>query len=196
MTLILASASRSRQALLRNAGLAFETIPADLDERTAERPLAEAGAPPNDIAIALAMAKALSVSERRPEALVIGADQVLALEGERFAKPPDMEAARRQLLRLQGKTHTLYTSVAIARTGAIVWQHAEASHLKMRQLTPAMIGQYLAEAGPSALQSVGAYQLEGVGVRLFERIDGDYFAILGLPLLPLLEFLRGEGVTA
>ncbi len=194
MTLILASASSARQALLKNAGIVFDVVPPGIDERAAERPLVEAGAPPDDIAVALAMAKALAVSEAHPTALVIGADQVLALGSERLVKPPDMEAARRQLLRLARKTHALHTAVACARSGEMLWQHSETAHLTMRALTPAMVGHYLAEAGPKALQSVGAYQLEGVGVRLFDKIDGDYFAILGLPLLPLLKFLRSEGV--
>ena len=195
MKLILASASRARQSLLKNAGIAFETMSADIDERAAERPLLETGAAPDDVSMALAMAKALTVSERRPEALVVGADQVLALDGERFVKPADMEAARRQLLSLSGKTHALHAAIAVARSGGIVWQHCETAYLTMRQLTPASIGRYLAEAGPRALESVGAYQLEGPGVRLFEKIEGDYFAILGLPLLPLLKFLRAEGVV-
>jgi len=195
MTLVLASASRARRALLENAGVAFEAVPAALDERAAEKPLLDAGAPPDDIAAALAMAKALAVSEGRPGDLVIGADQVLAFQGERLVKPEDMEAARRQLLRLSGETHTLHTAVAAARGGEVLWQHAEAAHLTMRQLPPAFIGRYLAAVGPQALESVGAYQLEGRGVQLFERIDGDFFAILGLPLLPLLEFLRGEGIV-
>jgi septum formation protein len=195
MRLILASASPARQAVLRNAGLAFETIAAGIDERAAEKPLIETGAPPDDIAMTLAMAKALAVSEAHSDALVIGADQVLALGDERFVKPPDMEAARRQLLQLAGKTHTLHSATACARAGEVLWQHAETAHLTMRALTPAEIGRYLAEAGEKALQSVGAYQLEGIGIRLFDRIDGDYFAILGLPLLPLLRFLRSEGVA-
>jgi septum formation protein len=195
MTLVLASASRPRQTLLANAGIAFEVLPAEIDERAAEQPLLDAGAPPEDVATTLAIAKALSVSERRPADLVLGADQVLALDGELFVKPADMEAARRQLLRLSGKTHALHTAVAGVRSGEIAWQHTETAHLTMRQLTPAFIGHYLAEAGPQALESVGAYQLEGRGVQLFDRVEGDFFAILGLPLLPLLKFLRGEGVV-
>lgn len=194
MTLVLASASRVRQALLKNAGIAFEAQPAAIDERTAERPLLEAGSPPDDIAQALAMAKAVSVSEERPEALVIGADQVLGFEGECLSKPIDMEAARRQLLRLSGKTHALHTAVAGARSGEIVWQYAETAHLTMRQLTPAFVGHYLAAVGPQALESVGAYQIEGRGIQLFAEIDGDHFAILGLPLLPLLAFLRSQDI--
>jgi septum formation protein len=194
MTLILASASPARRALLANAALEFEVVPAKLDERAAEAPLLAAGAPPADIAVVLAAAKAVAVAESRPAALVIGADQVLEIDGERMTKPADMEAARRQLLKLSGKVHQLHSAVACARGGAVVWQHAETAHLTMRRLDPGAIGRYLAIAGPAALASVGAYQIEGVGARLFEAIDGDYFAILGLPLLPLLARLRREGV--
>jgi septum formation protein len=195
MTLVLASGSRVRQSLLANAGIAFEAVPAAIDERAAEQPLVNAGAPPEDISVALASAKALVVSELRPGELVIGADQVLALEGKRLVKPQDMEAARRQLLCLSGKTHTLHAAIAGIRSGEILWQNSETAHLTMRQLSPAFIGRYLAEAGPRALESVGAYQLEGRGIQLFDKVEGDYFAILGLPLLPLLRFLRSQGVV-
>jgi septum formation protein len=195
MTLVLASASRARQALLANAGVAFEVAPAAIDERAAEQPLLKAGATPDDIAVALAMAKAAAVSDPRPGDLVIGADQVLELEGERLTKPQDMESARRQLLQLSGRTHELHSAVAAARAGEVVWQRVETARLTMRRLDPAAIGRYLAEVGDAALTSVGAYQIEGPGIRLFERIEGDYFAILGLPLLPLLAFLRAEGVV-
>ncbi len=191
--LVLASASRARQALLNQAGITYEAVPAMIDERAAEKPLLEAGAPPEDLALALAMAKATSVGEHRSE-LVIGADQILAFEGERLVKPPDMDAARAQLLRLSGKTHTLHSAVAAVRAGEIIWQYSEAAHLTMRALTPAFIGRYLAATGPEALESVGAYQLEGRGIQLFDKIDGDYFTILGLPMLPLLSFLRSQGI--
>jgi septum formation protein len=194
MSLILASASSIRGTLLRNAGLSFEVVPADIDERAAEQPLLAAGATPEDVALGLAMAKAVSVSERRSGDLVIGADQVLDFMGERLTKPADMEAARRQLLRLAGRTHQLHSAVAGARDGNVVWSTVETATLKMRPFEPAAAGQYLARAGETALQSVGAYQLESFGVQLFEAIEGDYFAILGLPLLPLLGFLREEGV--
>jgi septum formation protein len=195
MRLILASASSARRSLLENAGLDFEVVPADLDERAAEQPLLAAGAAVEDIALALAMAKATMVSEAHPADLVIGADQILELAGGRLNKPADMEAARRQLLKLSGKTHSLHSAAACARNGEIVWQHSESTHMTMRRLTPEFIGRYLAAVGPPALSSVGAYQLEGRGVQLFERIEGDFFAILGLPLLSLLAFLRSEGVV-
>jgi len=195
MALLLASASRTRRDLLKNAGGDFEVVPSTLDERAAEAPLLEAGAEPADLAIALAMAKASEVSDRRPGDLVIGADQVLELDGERLTKPADMEAARRQLLSLSGRTHQLHSAIAAARGGEIVWQHSETASLTMRKLEPAFVGRYLAAVGPDALTSVGAYQVEGRGIQLFERIDGDHSTILGLPLLPLLAFLRGEGVV-
>ena len=195
MRLVLASGSSARRLLLENAGLDFEVVPAELDERAAEQPLLDAGAAAEDIALALAMAKATMVSEAHPGDLVIGADQMLELNGGRLTKPADMEAARRQLLKLSGKTHSLHSAVVCARNGGIVWQHSEPAYLTMRQLTPQFIGRYLAAVGPPALSSVGAYQLEGRGVQLFERIDGDFFAILGLPLLPLLAFLRSEGLV-
>ncbi|HEX2255781.1 MAG TPA: Maf family protein, partial [Afifellaceae bacterium] len=130
----------------------------------------------------------------RPGDLVIGADQVLEFEGERLTKPADMDAARRQLLRLAGRTHQLRSAVACGRGGEIVWHAVETATLQMRPLTPAAVSRYLAIAGEAVLQSVGGYQLEAVGVQLFEAIEGDYFAILGLPLLPLLGFLRGQPV--
>jgi septum formation protein len=194
MNLVLASASPIRQALMRNAGLAFEVVPSTIDEREAERPLVAAGAPPSDIAALLAVVKAVAVSEARPDALVIGADQVLEIDGERLTKPADMEAARRQLLSLSGRTHQLHASLAAAREGNVIWEASETVSLHMRELSPQFVGRYLARVGDAALGSVGAYQIEGLGIQLFERIDGDYFAILGLPLLPLLAFLRSEGV--
>jgi septum formation protein len=193
MTLILASASDTRRRLLEEAGIPVQAVPADIDERAAEAPLLESGATPEDIATALALVKAASVSERFPGALVVGADQTLDLDGERLTKPADMEAARRQLLALSGRTHRLHSAVACARDGGIVWQHTETAQLTMRSFLPEAVGRYLAVAGEKALSSVGAYQIEGPGIRLFKRIEGDTFAILGLPLLPLLDVLRAEG---
>jgi len=194
MSFILASGSAIRRTLLANAGLSFEAVPAGIDERAAEAPLLLAGIAPADLAVALAGAKALAVSECRPNDLVIGADQVLEFDGERLIKPSDTEAARRQLLRLSGRTHRLIAGLVAARGGETVWSHREKASLTMRPLTPAAIETYLAEAGTAVLDSVGAYQLEGPGINLFERIDGDYFTILGLPMLPLLALLRRESV--
>jgi septum formation protein len=195
MTLILASASPSRRAVLTNAGLSFEIVPATIDERAAEKPLVDAGATSDDIAAALAMAKAVNVSEARHGDLVIGADTVIELNGERLNKPADMEAARHQLLKLSGKTHLLHSAVACARNGTVAWHHVETAVLTLRKLTPTFIGHYLAAVGEEITKSVGCYQLEGRGVQLFEKVEGDFFTILGLPLLPLLAFLRSEGVV-
>ncbi|WP_422020200.1 Maf-like protein [Roseibium sp.] len=194
MALVLASGSKIRAELMRNAGLTIDVDPANVDERAVEAPLLEAGFPPEDLASVLAEAKANDVSARRPGDLVIGADQILAFEGERRTKPDDMEAARRQLLAFSGKTHELLSAVVISKGGEAIWRHVSTARLTMRTLSPAFIGHYLAEAGDDVLSSVGAYQLEGLGLQLFEKIDGDYFTILGLPMLPLLAQLRELGV--
>ncbi|MCA1299685.1 Maf-like protein [Stappia indica] len=191
--LVLASGSRIRAELLRNAGLSFDIDPARVDERAIEAPLLESDFSPEDIAQVLAEAKAQEVSERRPGALVIGADQVLDFEGERLTKPADMEAARRQLLAMSGKTHALHSAAAIARDGQTLWRNIGTVRLTMRPFGPEFVGRYLAGVGEIALTSVGAYQLEGPGIQLFSAIDGDYFTVLGLPLLPLLGELRVLG---
>lgn len=195
--LVLASGSVSRAGMLRAAGLEFVIEPAAVDEPAVRAALERGGETlPADVAEVLARAKAEEVSARRPAALVIGADQVLAADGDIFRKPATMDEARSTLLALQGATHQLHTAVSVARAGAAHWTHAETVHMTMRELTPEFVGRYLAETGETALQSVGAYQLEGLGVHLFEKVEGDYFTVLGLPLLPLLAFLRGEGVLA
>ncbi|WP_150494869.1 Maf-like protein [Roseibium aquae] len=194
MSLVLASGSRIRAELLANAGLAFETDPAQVDERAIEDPLLKAGFPPEDLAAILAEAKAQDVSARRPHDLVIGADQILAFEGGRRTKPDDMPAARRQLLEFSGKSHELLSAVVLAKDGETIWRHVSVARLTMRSYSPQFVGHYLAAAGDAVLSSVGAYQLEGLGIQLFEKIDGDYFTILGLPLLPLLEELRNQGM--
>jgi len=149
---------------------------------------------PHDVAEVLARAKAEAVSEVAPKAHVIGGDQVLAFGDVIMSKPESMEAARRQLLDLSGKTHTLHTSVAVATNGETIWADTTVAILTIRKLSPEFIGRYLAAAGEEVLSSVGAYQIESMGVQLFEKIDGDYFSILGLPLIPLLDMLRREGV--
>jgi septum formation protein len=192
--LILASGSKARAKLLEAAGLAFIVQPPGLDEAvmleavSGERSL---GVP--DVAEILARAKAEAVSDLAPQAYVIGADQVLALGDTIFQKPDDMEAARRQLLDLSGKTHELHTSVAVAKGGEAIWAETTVAALTMRKLSPELIGRYLAAAGEEVLSCVGAYQLEGLGVPLFSKIEGGYFSILGLPLVPLLDRLRREG---
>ncbi|WP_075214210.1 Maf-like protein [Mongoliimonas terrestris] len=194
MSLILASGSATRAALLTQAGLIFERRAPEVDERAVEATLTDSGVGADDIALVLAEVKATEVSARHPGALVIGADQTLALGEERFHKPADMEAARRQLLSLAGRTHQLHSAVVVARDGEVLFRAVDTADLTMRAYTPAFVGHYLAVVGDRALTSVGAYQVEGYGIQLFEAIDGDHFTILGLPLLPLLEFLRDRGI--
>ncbi len=193
--LILASSSKSRAKLLEAAGLAFIVEPPGLDESAMRQAVAGGEAlAPHDVAEVLARAKAEAVSEVAPKAHVIGGDQVLAFGDVIMSKPESMEAARRQLLDLSGKTHTLHTSVAVATNGETIWADTTVAILTIRKLSPEFIGRYLAAAGEEVMSSVGAYQIESIGVLLFEKIDGDYFSILGLPLIPLLDTLRREGV--
>jgi septum formation protein len=193
--LILASASKSRARILEAAGLAFIVEPPGLDESAMRQAVSgDRALTPHDVAEVLARAKAEAVSDLAPKAYVIGADQILALGKTMLSKPDSMEAARRQLLDLNGKTHTLHTAVAVATNGDTVWAETTVATLTMRKLSPEFIGRYLAAAGEEVLGSVGAYQLESLGAQLFDKIDGDYFSILGLPLIPLLDTLRREGV--
>lgn len=186
--LILASASRVRAALLRQAGLDFQILPAHADEAATKR--AMDGADPMVIAEALAAIKAGAIASSHPGALVIGADQMLICGGELYDKPVDLAEARSHLRRLGGRTHHLCTAAVIVRDGEVLWRHTERPELTMRPLGDGFIDSYLAAVGEDALLSVGAYQLEGRGAQLFERVEGDFFSILGLPLLPLLGFLR------
>jgi septum formation protein len=191
--IILASGSQTRIRLLENACLRFIATAAPVDERTVEKPLRDRGATSVEIAAALAAAKALAVSKSEKDALVIGADQVLDLDGRQWSKAASRYDAAAQLRALSGKTHSLVSAVAAARGGEVVWRHTAEARLTMRSLTDGDIAAYLARVGDAAVASVGAYQIEGPGIRLFERIEGDYFTILGLPLLPLLAFLRQLG---
>jgi len=188
--LILASQSRARQALLANAGIGFEAVTAELDERAVQQ--ASGLSAPGEIASLLAREKALSVSARQPGKFVIGADQTLALGERLFSKPSGRAQAAEQLRALAGQRHELHSAVAVARDGKILFEAVAIAGMTMRRLGEAEIGAYLDEAGDAVTSSVGAYQLEGLGVHLFERIEGDHFTILGLPLLPLLAFLRSE----
>jgi len=188
--LILASQSRTRQALLANAGIGFEAVTAEIDERAVQQ--ASGHSAPGEIASLLAREKALSVSARQPGKFVIGADQTLALGERLFSKPSGRAQAAEQLRALAGQRHELHSAVAVARDGKILFEAVAIAGMTMRRLGEAEIGAYLDEAGDAVTSSVGAYQLEGLGVHLFERIDGDHFTILGLPLLPLLAFLRSE----
>ncbi len=193
--LILASTSKIRARILEGAGLAFIVEPPGLDESVMRQAVSgEKAFGPHDVAEVLARAKAEAVSELARKAYVIGADQVLASGDRILTKPDNMEEARRQLLDLSGKTHALHSSVAVATNGETIWATTETATLTMRKLSPEFIGRYLAAAGEEALNSVGAYQIESIGIQLFEKIDGDYFAVLGLPLIPLLDTLRRESV--
>lgn len=194
MTLILGSGSAARRRMLEAAGLAFEVDIPRVDEEAAKKSLRAAGMKPREQADALAELKALSVSRRRA-GFVIGADQMLALGAETFDKPKDETEARTQLGRLRGATHELITAAVVAREGAVIWRHIDTPRLTMRTFSGAFLDDYLARAGQGALSSVGAYQLEGLGAQLFERVEGDYFSVLGLPLLPLLAFLREHGIA-
>jgi septum formation protein len=191
--IVLASGSRFRKAMLEAAGVDVDVVPADIDERAVEMPLEGTGASPEDVAQVLAEAKALEVSERKPGRLVLGCDQTLSLDDELFHKPKDMEDARRHLLKLSGRTHQLNSAAVLARNGEALWRDVGIARLTMRKLEPAFIGRHLARVGPMALNSVGAYQIEGEGVQLFEKIEGDYFTIVGLPLLAVLKELRAMG---
>ena len=192
--LILASGSATRATLLRAAGLRFEVATPGVDEAAIKEAAQAEGIPPADAALLLAEAKAARVSRRRPEALVIGADQLLVCEGAWFDKPADAEAAEAQLARLAGRRHELVTAVLCHRGGARVWQHVVAPRLTMRELRPDVIADYVAAEGEAVTRSVGAYRVEGLGLRLFRRIEGEHTEILGLPMLPLLGFLRQHGV--
>ncbi|MCC6918155.1 MAG: septum formation protein Maf [Alphaproteobacteria bacterium] len=192
--LILASSSSSRATILRDAGLVFDAVPARIDETALIESLGVENARPRGIADALAEAKTRKVATAAPpDALVIGADQLLVCDGRIFEKPRDRTEAVAHLRFLSGKTHELVGAVCGAANGAVVWRHVATARLTMRSMDDAFISDYLDQAGPGVMTSVGCYQLEGLGVHLMTRIDGDYFAILGLPLLAVLDFLRSQG---
>ncbi len=192
--LILASASPARAAMLRGAGLTFEIDPADVDERALRDHLVADGASISDIAGALAEFKAATVARRHPDALVIGADQLLVLGHEIFEKSSSTRSARETLQRLRGKTHELVSAVALVQGDNLLWAHTDEARLTMRAFSDAYLEDYLERDDSGLTESVGAYRLEGPGAQLFERIEGDYFTVLGLPLLPLLDVLRQAGV--
>jgi len=192
--LILASQSGARKMLLSNAGLAFEAITADIDERSIQA--ASGLSSPREIALLLAREKAKAVSVHRPGSHVIGADQTLALGMRLFNKPAGRPQALAQLRDLAGKSHELNSAVVVARDGKIVFEDVAVARMTMRQMSEAELSAYLDAAGDAVTTSVGAYQLEGLGIHLFERIEGDHSTILGLPLLPLLAFLRSERLVA
>ena len=188
--LILASTSRFRKSLLENAGVAFQVSAPQIDERAISVPMEARGADPRTIASVLAAAKALDVSKNFPDAFVLGSDQTMALGSQMFHKPKNIDDARSQIATLQGKIHALHSAVAIVKNSEIIWSGLSSAHLTMRVLNDTQIDAYITKAGESVLWSVGAYQIESLGVTLFEHIDGDYFTIIGLPMLPLLEALR------
>ena len=193
---VLASGSRFRRRMLEQAGLAVAVDPADIDEAALRRAMTENNhaVDPAGVAAALALAKAVAVSARQPHALVIGSDQILACEGEIFAKPADPAEARRHIGRLAGRTHRLHTAAVLVCDGTILWSRTETALMTMRTLDDAAIDRYLAAAGAGICDTVGAYEFEGRGAQLFSHVDGDQFTIVGLPLLALLEALRAHGV--
>jgi septum formation protein len=192
--LILASQSPARKMLLANAGISFEAVPADIDERSVQKNSGLSA--PGEIAGLLAREKACFVSSKNPGRYVVGADQTLALGSRLFSKPAGRAQAADQLRLLAGGTHELHSAVAVARDGKIVFSDVSVARMTMRRLDESAIEAYLDQAGQAVTTSVGAYQLEGLGVHLFERIEGDHFTILGLPMLPMLAFLRSEGVLS
>lgn len=192
--IVLASASASRRDMLRNAGIDCRTIPSDVDESAIKTAMYAEGASVKEVAAALAEAKALAVAKEVSDEWVIGADQILELDGESFDKPADRDQARQALRRFSGKTHRLITEAVVAVDDRIVWRGSDSAELHMRPLSDAFIDGYLDAIGDDALRSVGSYQLEGRGAQLFDRVEGDFFVVLGLPLLPLLAFFREQGV--
>lgn len=189
LAITLASTSKSRRALLSAAGVEAESVAPNVDEEAFRNTMRANGLPVRDQAMQLAELKAMRVSARRP-GLVIGGDQMLALGDQAFDKPADLEAAKNHLRQLSGKSHTLETAIVVCEDGTPVWRHLARPKLTLRPLTEDFIETYVSACGETLLSTVGAYQLEGLGAQLFTRIEGDYFSILGLPLLPLLDYLR------
>ena len=189
---VLASASRVRSQLLKGAGLDFAVQPPDVDEAEIKRQ--SSGVPVNQTALALAIAKAKNVSKAHADALVIGADQILDCQGEQFNKPSGKDGIRTHLLKLRGNTHRLTSAVCVVQGGNVIWSQTEIADLTMREFSDSFIDQFIEMAGEKVLSSVGAYQIEDIGIQLFSQIKGDYFTILGLPMLPLLDFLRSRAV--
>jgi septum formation protein len=196
VSLVLASGSASRKALLTAAGVIFIADPADLDEDALMADLHGRGVDAAGVASELAQQKALAVSRRHPGATVLGGDSVIAFEGEYLSKCATMDAARTLLAGLSGHGHLLVSAAALARDGALLWAHASPCQMTMRALSPQFLDDYLAAEGPAILSSVGCYHFEGRGAQLFDKVEGDYFSVLGLPLLAVLAQLRKEGLLA
>lgn len=191
---VLASGSRPRARMLANAGVPFTASAASVDEATIKTSMQATGADAADVAELLAATKAQQASRNHEDSLVIGADQMLACDGEWFDKPANLLAARNQLEKLHGRTHELISAVCVVRDGDVLWHHIDRARITMRPFSEAFIDQYIEKMGENICATVGGYELEGLGAQLFSRIEGDYFTILGMPLLPLLDFLRGHGV--
>ncbi|MEM1371058.1 MAG: Maf family nucleotide pyrophosphatase [Pseudomonadota bacterium] len=194
--LVLASGSAARYAMLKNAGLSFTIVPADIDEEAVKQSFGgDQVADPADLAEVLARAKAMHVAEQRPGSLIIAADQILMCEQRLFSKPKGLDGARETLQALRGRKHQLFSAVAIAQGSEVPWTHVEQADLTMRSFSSDFLASYILHSGDELCESVGAYKLEGLGIQLFDRIDGDFFTILGLPLLPLLSQLRAMGLA-
>lgn len=194
MTLVLASGSEARAAMLRAAGVEFEAVASRIPEAAYKERYLPGEDLPEQVAHALAEAKAMAVSEVMPGRLVLGADQVLVFEDEIFDKPSAFSDARRQMRRLRGRDHSLISAAVLVRDGVAVWHGMGSAHLWVRDYTDAFLDRYLAQEGDAVLNTVGGYRIEGLGAQLFDRIEGDYFSVLGLPLLEVLAALRDEGV--
>lgn len=192
--LVLASSSPFRRALMENAGLSFTAQPADIDERQIEAALEKDAASPRQVALVLAKAKAMDVSAKHRNTLVVGSDQTMALDDRVFHKPKDRNEARENLKVLSGRTHVLHSAIVLVRNDEVVWEHVAEARLTMRELSDRFIDLYLDRVGDAVKKSVGGYQLEGHGIQLFSEIEGDYFTIIGLPMLPLLQKLRDLGL--
>jgi len=198
INLILASSSQTRADLLENTGLSFEIVPPRVDEAIIKQVFDPQTTDPDDIANVLAQAKAQDISKMRPDALVIGGDQILVLNNdtdglEIFEKPKNKDEAYKTLFKLRGKTHQLISAISLVKNEEVIWSHSETANLTMRDFTPEFLGNYIAHCSDDILSSVGAYQLESFGIHLFEEIKGDYFTILGFPIIALLAKLRDEG---
>ncbi len=193
--LVLASTSTARKAVLTGAGVPFDAARSGVDEDATKTRLSAEGASPRAVAEALADEKALAVSARRPGDLVLGADQTLELEGRLYDKAETLEEARARLQALRGKPHMLHSAVSVAQAGQVIWRETVSATLTMRDFSDGFLDDYLWKEGEAALGSVGCYRLEGPGVQLFASIEGDYFTILGLPLMGLLDLLRARGVV-
>jgi len=193
--LVLASASASRAALLRAAGIPIDITPADIEERVIESQLVATGASAKDTAVALAIAKAKAVSATRPQRFVLGADQTLVVGSEHLHKPAGTAEARKQLLKLREREHWLHSGAALVRDGEVIATCLSSARMVMRAFSEEFLDRYLAQAGEAVTRSIGSYQLEGPGIHLFESIEGDHFTILGLPLVPLLDIMRGQGMV-